>query len=98
MDNFGMLVRRITSALLTAIGVVLIAVGLLSYTQPVAAAPVSSDRPVASSGTGSLQTLEPLLTPSPGASAAAARVATRVVVPALGIDLPVIRQPGTADS
>ena len=98
MDNYGMLVRRITSALLTAIGVVLIAAGLLSYTQPVAAAPVSSNGPVASSGTGGLQTLEPLITPVPSGSGAATRVATRVVVPALGIDLPVIRQPGNADT
>ncbi len=97
MENFGILARRITSALLTALGVVLIAAGLLTYTQPVAAAPVSSAGPLPSSGTGALPTLEPLVTPSPGASAAA-RVATRVVVPALGIDLPVIRQPGSADS
>jgi hypothetical protein len=99
MDTYGMLVRRITSALLTAVGVVLIAAGLLSYTQPVAAAPPSSAGPVASSGQGGLPTLEPLATPAASASAAAAaRVATRVVVPALGIDLPVIKQPGSADS
>ena len=99
MDTFGMFVRRITSALLTAVGVVLVAAGLLTYTQPVAAAPVSSQGPVASHGPASLPTLEPLVTPGPSASAAAAsRVATRVVVPALGIDLPVIKQPGTADS
>jgi len=94
-----MFVRRITSALLTAVGVVLVAAGLLTYTQPVAAAPVSSQGPVASQGPAGLPTLEPLVTPGPSASAAAAsRVATRVVVPALGIDLPVIKQPGTADS
>jgi hypothetical protein len=98
MENFGILTRRVTSALLTAVGVVLLAAGLLTYIQPVAAAPLSSAGPVASSGPGGLPTLEPLLTPSPGASAAAARVATRVVVPALGIDLPVIKQPGSADS
>ncbi|HLY13009.1 MAG TPA: sortase [Candidatus Limnocylindrales bacterium] len=99
MDTYGMFVRRITSALLTAVGVVLVAAGLLTYTQPVAAAPVSSQGPVASQGPAGLPTLEPLVTPGPSASAAAAsRVATRVVVPALGIDLPVIKQPGTADS
>lgn len=96
---YGMFVRRITSALLTAVGVVLVAAGLLTYTQPVAAAPVSSAGPVASSGPAGLPTLEPLTTPGPSASAAAAnRMVTRVVVPALGIDLPVIKQPGTADS
>lgn len=99
MDNYGMLVRRITSAILTAVGVVLVAAGLLTYTQPVAAAPVSSAGPVASSVPGGLQTLEPLATLAPAASAAAAnRVATRVLVPALGIDLPVIKQPGSPDS
>jgi hypothetical protein len=99
MDLYGMLVRRVTSALLTAVGVALVAAGLLTYTQPVAAAPVSSSGPVASAGPGGLQTLEPLETLAPSASAAAVnRVATRVVVPALGIDLPVIKQPGTADS
>jgi hypothetical protein len=43
-----------------------------------------------------LLTFPPLTSPSPGASAspAAPALATRVVVPALGIDLPVIRQPG----
>jgi hypothetical protein len=99
MDLYGMLVRRVTSALLTAVGVVLVAAGLLSYTQPVAAAPVSSLGPASSSGPAGLQTLEPLATLAPSASAAAVnRVATRVVVPALAIDLPVIKQPGTADS
>jgi hypothetical protein len=99
MDLYGMLVRRVTSALLTAVGVALVAAGLLTYTQPVAAAPVSSSGPVSSAGPGGLQTLEPLETLAPSASAAAVnRVATRVVVPALGIDLPVIKQPGTADS
>ncbi len=99
MDVYGMLVRRVTSALLTAVGVVLVAAGLLTYTQPVAAAPAATVGPAASSGPAGLQTLEPLASPAASASAAAAnRVATRVVVPALGIDLPVIKQPGTADS
>jgi hypothetical protein len=99
METYRILARRITSALLTALGVVLLAGGLLAYTQPVAAAPVDSAAPVVSSAPGSLQTLEPLATPSAGSSAVAvARIASRVVVPALGIDLPVIHQPGSADS
>ena len=102
METYATLRRRIASALLTAIGVVLIAAGLLTYTQPVAAAPpgsigVASLAPTADPS--GLETLEPLATPGPSASATAvARLATRVVVPALGIDLPVILQPGSADS
>ena len=102
METYATLRRRIASALLTAIGVVLIAAGLLTYTQPVAAAPPDPTVPASlapSSDPAALETLEPLATPDPSASAAAvARVATRVVVPALGIDLPVILQPGSANS
>ena len=99
METYGMLGRRIISALLTAVGVVLVAAGLLTYTQPVAAAPPAPSVAAEPSGPTGLQTLEPLATPTPSGSAAAVnRVATRVVVPALGIDLPVILQPGSADS
>jgi len=99
METYGMLGRRIVSALLTAVGVVLVAAGLLTYTQPVAEAPPAPSVSAQASGPTGLQTLEPLVTPEPSGSAAAvARVATRVVVPALGIDLPVILQPGSADS
>ncbi len=102
METYASLRRRIASALLTAIGVVLVAAGLLTYTQPVAAAPagqIDLPSPVASPQPSALETLEPLATPGPSASAAAvARVVTRVVVPALGIDLPVILQPGNANS
>jgi hypothetical protein len=99
METYGMLGRRIASALLTAFGVVLVATGLLTYTQPVAAAPPSSAAPIVSTGPVGLQTFEPLATPGPsGSGTPVTRVATRVVVPALGIDLPVILQPGSADS
>jgi len=105
METYATLRRRIASALLTAIGVVLIAAGLLTYTQPVTAAGPDPTGPVGVASLApnpdpsGLETLEPLATPGPSASAAAVnRVATRVVVPALGIDLPVILQPGTADS
>ncbi len=102
METYATLRRRIASALLTAIGVVLIAAGLLTYTQPVTAAAGPTIPPSPAS-----------LAPSPdrpgsdaraaghartSSSAAASRVATRVVVAALGIDLPVILQPGSADS
>lgn len=102
METYATPRRRIASALLTAIGVVLVAAGLLTYTQPVAAAPPGATELPASSasaGPSTLPTLEPLATPTPSGSAAATtRVATRVVVAALGIDLPVILQPGTANS
>jgi hypothetical protein len=99
METYATLRRRIASALLTAIGVVLVAAGLLTYTQPVAAVPPSSASPSPSAGPIGLQTLElpPTAAPS-GSAAAVSRVATRVVVPALGIDLPVILQPGAADA
>jgi hypothetical protein len=104
METYATLRRRIASALLTAIGVVLIAAGLLTYTQPVTAAgtdPTIPPNPASlapSPDPSGLETLEPLATPGPSSSAAVSRVATRVVVAALGIDLPVILQPGSAGS
>jgi hypothetical protein len=99
METYATLRSRIASALLTAIGVILVAAGLLTYTQPVAAVPPSSSAPRVSASPLGLETFEPLATPAPSSSSTAAtRVATRVVVPALEIDLPVILQPGNADS
>ena len=106
METYSMLRRRIASALLTAFGVVLIAAGLMNCIQPVAAAPLGSAGPSdiagASAGPSAAPSLAPGVTPGPSSSVTpttgAARVATRVVVPALRIDLPVILQPGTADS
>ena len=79
METYATLRRRIASALLTAIGVVLVAAGLLTYTQPVAAVPPSSASPSSSAGPIGLQTLElpPTAAPS-GSSAAVSRVATAV--------------------
>jgi Sortase domain len=97
--------HRLIPALLAASGVSLIALGLLSYTTPVAATPSASDLPTPVGSTprpSALLTFPPLASPSPSASAAASpakpAVASRVVVPALGIDLPVIRQPGGANA
>lgn len=87
---------RLLPAALTAAGVSLVGAGLLSYGTPVQAT-APSPSPVASFAPSASPTLIPL--PTPGASAAAsaspaaARVATRVVVPALNIDLPVVRPP-----
>jgi hypothetical protein len=82
---------RLLPALLTALGVALLATGLLSYTSAVE--PAVALRPLASYNP--LPTINPLTLPggNPLASGVPAdRVATRVVVPRLGIDLPVILQ------
>lgn len=84
-------------ALLTAAGVALLAAGLLSYTAPVEAGPQPSEPPT-------IVTLPPTpqptptpiasvgaATPSPSPTFPADRVATRVVVSALGIDLPIVK-------
>jgi hypothetical protein len=104
---------RLIPALLTAIGVGLLALGLLSYSTPVAAVPAPSPSPepteVAVAATPSpLITLPPLgsgplpsssaptgpiVEPTAVASIPPDRVATRVRVKALKIDLPVMIQP-----
>jgi len=85
---------RLVPALITALGVASIASGLLSYTFAVEPPPVA--RPLAS--------YDPLPTPlglrlpgaslAPGQSYPPDRVATRVVIPRLDIDLPIILQQG----
>jgi hypothetical protein len=97
---------RILPALLTALGVTGLAAGVLSLTSPVAADPLPSASPTspatpAASSTrpptpSPLITFPPIpsdTTPSASPSAPSDRVATRVRVAALDIDLPVIRQP-----
>lgn len=97
---FDRIQHRLVPALLAAGGVSLIAAGLLTYTTPAEASATASDpviiEPTDSPAASGLLTFPPLSSPSAAASAspAAPAVATRVVVPALGIDLPVIRQPG----
>src|SRR5512142_2853577 len=95
------LFTRLIPAILTASGVVIVTAGLLAYGDPAtagvlptpsdglgtAAPSISLDIPtVAPSGAGASGS------PSPSSSAGPA-VATRVVVPALGIDLPVVAGP-----
>jgi hypothetical protein len=96
VDGFLLRLRsRLLPALLTAIGIALLAAGLLSYTSAVEAPPAT--RPLAS--------FEPLPTFDaavglPGASSSpeveptfpAGRVATRIIVRRLDIDLPVMLQ------
>lgn len=92
---------RVLPALLTASGVTLLAAGLLSYIPPVAAVPVitpspATARPSAAPTPSALITLPPLSSqPPPSASPSADpnRVATRVRVPALDIDMPIIEGP-----
>ncbi len=99
METYATLRRRIASALLTAIGVVLVTAGLLTYTQPVAAAPTTAPLTSTAPSESPGPSLAPLVTPTPRSSGPViARVATRVVVLALGIDLPIILQPGRADT
>jgi sortase (surface protein transpeptidase) len=93
----GRLRARLLPALLTALGVVLLATGLLTYTGPVEAGPEPTDPPATLTPlptTGPALSPEPSLEPSAGPSATipSDRVATRVVIAALGIDLPVIKQ------
>jgi hypothetical protein len=110
----GALRDRLLPAVLTAAGVTLIAAGLLSYTGTAAAADpsipatpeiVSAD-PGASLPAPSLPSF-PSLPPidasppaaaSPSAGPNAKRVATRVVVEALHIDLPIVKPRGNAST
>lgn len=98
-------------AVITALGIVLLTAGLLSYADPTTAGTFGDDTPV-------IETLDPsglpspIVTPEPSTSLdpsasptspiasldptptpADRAVATRVVVPALNIDMPVIRGP-----
>jgi hypothetical protein len=98
-DSEGPARSRILPALLTALGVMLLAVGILTYTAPVSADPVGpTPSPSAATTDEPLITLPPLAsaTPSASPSAAADRVSTRVRVAALGIDLPVVPPAGDA--
>jgi hypothetical protein len=97
---------RIFPAVLTAAGVALVTAGLLTYTGPVEADPGPTPEPTliaASPSPSPTPTPTPRLSPSfpatvsptpqPSATFPADRLATRVIIPAMEIDLPVIRQP-----
>lgn len=94
---------RLIPALLTALGVAGLAGGMLSLTAPVTADSLPSAPAAASTGPTTAPTPSPLITlppipsdtaPSASPSAPPDRVATRVRVAALDIDLPVVLQPG----
>ena len=95
---------RIVPALLTAVGVTMLAVGLLSYTTPVDAGPLGTNDPTPGIGQASpspLLTLPPLGSAAPATadpSFPADRVATRVRIAALKIDLPVVKPPPGANT
>jgi hypothetical protein len=92
--------QRVLPALLTAAGVTLLAAGLLDVGSPALANPEGSARPSAVPSDGrigyqppSLPPIDASSGPQPSASLDPNRVATRVVVEALDIDLPIIKQP-----
>lgn len=95
---------RLLPALLTSLGVLLMVAGLLSYADPTTAgttpeapptvevltpSPAPSDEPSPSPAPSDEPSPSPTASPTPGVRA----YATRVVVPALKIDLPVIEGP-----
>jgi len=99
VDELALRLRaRLLPAILTALGVAFLTAGLLTYTAPVEAGPEPSETPTIVTLP---PTAEPSVTPRPTSgptdtpvpTVPSDRVATRVVVAALGIDLPVVRQP-----
>jgi hypothetical protein len=96
---------RIVPAALTAIGVALLAGGLLTYTNPVTADPLPSEdasataspTPIAVTTTPSpLITLPPIGSRPPASATPSIppdRVATRIRIAGLKIDLPIVRAP-----
>ena len=99
MAPFDFVRTRLLPALLTAGGVTMLAAGLLTYTVPVAAEPANTPEPtptaIAVATPSPRITLPPIgsATPAPTPSPDPNRVATRVRVAALGIDLPVVKGP-----
>jgi len=101
VDDVGLRIRtRLIPAILAALGVALLTAGLLTYTAPVEAGPEPSQDPtIVTLAPTSAPTVTPepgQTTPSPAPTPPADRVATRIVIHDLGIDLPVIRPPDTS--
>ncbi len=104
MTSLSLALRhRLLPAVLTAAGVTLIAAGLLNYSGS-AIAGNDGESPAATSASDEVGTSLPVPTlpplsasataPGPSPTPNASRVATRVVIEALGIDLPVIKPSG----
>ena len=89
---------RVLPAVLTALGVTMLAVGLLSYTTPVEAGPLDSPAKATDLPSPSPRITLPPIGSAPPATASptfpADRVTTRVRIPALRVDLPVVKPPG----
>ena len=85
---------RVLPAVLTAAGVMLVVAGLLTWTKPAEAGPVASPTPTTIAAQPTPVTVTPSSTSSP--TVPPGRVATRVQIAALRIDLPVIKQPDPA--
>jgi hypothetical protein len=98
MPILDLIRARVLPAILTAAGVTLVVAGLLSYTDPAEAGPLPSPTPVVEPTPAVTATAVPTASPSgsPSPSVPAGRVATRVQIPALRIDLPIIKQPDPA--
>jgi len=98
----GWIRGRLLPALVTAAGVALLAAGLLTYQEPPQAAALAPAATVAPSERPAptllpIPSLAPAGTPAPSSSPVNERVATRVVIPALRIDLPVVKPPNDPD-
>ena len=96
--------NRLAPAVLTAAGVTLLAAGLLHYGDPVQASPLGASPlpsdvavlPTPAFVVPSLPPVDGSAPPTVEPSADPHRVATRVVIEQLGIDLPVIPQPNAS--
>jgi hypothetical protein len=81
-------------ALLAGAGVFLVVAGLFYYLQPAAAEPPATPTTPSASESTLLYSLPPPGSAVPSGSATVhASIATRIVIPALGIDLPVVASP-----
>ena len=83
-------------ALLAGAGVFLIVAGLFYYLQPVAAEPTATTATTATSPIQSIAiySLPPLISVSPsGSPETQAAIATRIEIPALSVDLPIVSSP-----
>ena len=81
-------------ALLAGAGVFLVVSGLFYYLQPAAAAPPATPTAPSATGSSAPYSLPPPVSLAPSGSATLnASPPTRLVIPALGIDLPVIPSP-----
>jgi hypothetical protein len=102
LDRLKEIPERVVPAVITALGVMIITAGLLAYGDPTTAGVLPTVTPIGDVATPTpsesldLPSIGPSAGPSdsPGASfPAGTAVVTRVVVPALQIDLPVVAAP-----